>query len=49
MKIIDHVPEVQVYPCACGCGENVTYDGYGRKPRYVNNAHKQKAYRMAKQ
>lgn len=28
--------------CGCGCGQDVHYNGRGRKPRFVNDWHKEK-------
>jgi len=36
------------YPCACGCGEILTYSGIGRPQIYVNETHKKRAYRARK-
>lgn len=34
--------------CECGCGENMRWSGHGRRPHYVNEAHKQRAWRQRK-
>jgi hypothetical protein len=35
----------ETYPCACGCGEMITYSGSGRPKKYVNATHRKRAYR----
>lgn len=31
--------------CACGCGGKVEWKGYGRRPKYISNAHGERARR----
>src|SRR5690606_17601565 len=38
----DWMPTPETYPCACGCGEAVTWQGIGRRPQYVNDAHRKR-------
>lgn len=33
------------YPCACGCGANVTYKGYSRPPKWHRPGCRQRHYR----
>lgn len=41
-KDTDWQPTPESYPCECGCGEDVTWQGIGRKPRFVDDAHRKR-------
>jgi len=35
-------PNAKAYKCACGCGQIVVWKGIGRKPMYVDDAHRKR-------
>lgn len=41
------VPEPESYPCACGCGELVVWQGIGRRPKFISDAHRKRHDRRA--
>jgi len=46
MDLEDWEPQPgDTYNCACGCGEMITYSGFGRPKLYANDTHKKRAYR----